>query len=79
MRPVVLLFTAITVLAAVSISVPSTLKCSSESSHWQSASHTTSSNSAWPILCSNSLRRFFASTVGSKLRSIKFMSKNQRN
>ena len=59
-------------LAAVSISVPSTLKCSSDSSPCRSASSTTSSNSAWPILCSSTHLRFLVNTVGSKLRSTRF-------
>ena len=56
-------------LAAASISVPSTLKCSSDKSPCRSAFHTTSSNSAWPILCSSNRCRFFVDTVGSKLRT----------
>ena len=45
----------------------------------RSASTITLSNSDWSILCSNSRRRFLVGTVGSKLHSIRFMSRNKRN
>ena len=65
-------------LAAASIRVPSTLKCSSDSSPSSSAAQTTSSNRAWPASCASSRCRFLVKTVASKLRSIRSMSRNQR-
>ncbi len=64
---------------AASISVPSTVKCSSGSRLRRSAARTTSSNSCWPTWCSSSRSRFFVNTVASKLRTISCMPKNQRN
>ena len=43
------------------------------------AETTTSSKSCWPTRCSNSHWRFLVNTVGSKLRSLRLMPRNQRN
>ena len=65
-------------LAAASIRVPSTLKCSSDSSPSSSAAHTTSSNRVRPASWASSRCRFLVKTVALKLRSIRSMSRNQR-
>ena len=63
-------------LTAASISVMWKLKCSSGINFLTVCLHYhLVRTSEGEILCSNSSRRFFVNTVGSKLRSLRFMSK----